>query len=260
MQDSREIPAVYRARLFAAFFMLTSMGHIGAVSAQAARSGGGANAQLMQQYQQAVGERTQLQADNAKLKKELDDLKKQLGTVQKQATASKAGGDRSQAAVTAARAATDRTQKSLDETKGKMQELVGRFRETIATLRGVETERTQLQQQLATSQSRYDKCAETNYALYQINSEVLDRYAHQGAFSYIERSEPFTRLKRTQIENLVLEYRQRSEELRVKREQAVKEAAAKAAAAKDPGAKQTAPEGAPSKQPVAEDAAAPNKH
>lgn len=231
MQDSREIPAVYRARLFAAFFVLMSAGYIGAVSAQAARSGGGANAQLMQQYQQAVSERTQLQADNAKIKKELEELKKQLGTAQQQATASKAGVNRSQAAVTAARAATDRTQKSFDETRGKMQELVGRFRETITTLRGVETERGQLQQQLAASQSQYDKCAETNYALYQIDSEVLDRYAHQGAFSYLERSEPFTQLKRTQIENLVLEYRQRSEELRVKRVSAVKEAGAKEPAA-----------------------------
>lgn len=222
---------MYRARLFAALIAFVGASYIGSVSGQAARSGGGANAQLMQQFQQAVSERTQLQAQNAKLKKELDEVKKQLGTVQQQATASKAGVDRSQAAVAAAHAATDRTQASLDETKGRMQELVGRFRETITTMRGIEADRTQLQQQLAGSQSEFDKCAETNYALYQINSEVLDRYAHQGAFSYFERAEPFTRLKRTQIDNLVLEYRQRVEELRVKRASAVKEAAAKSAAA-----------------------------
>jgi hypothetical protein len=105
-----------------------------------------------------------------------------------------------------------------------MQELVGRFRETITAMRGIETERNQLQQQVAAGQSAFDRCAETNYALYQINSEVLDRYAHQGAFSYFERSEPFTRLKRTQIDNLVLEYRQRADELQVKKTAAAKTA------------------------------------
>lgn len=229
MPDSREMPVVYKTRSFTAFILAMSVGYTGLVSAQAARSGGGANAQLMQQFQQAVSERTQLQAENAKLKKELDELKKQLGTAQQQATTSKAGVDRSQAAVAAARAATDRTQKSLDDSKARMQELVGRFRETITQMRGIETERNQLQQQVAAGQSAFDKCAETNYALYQINSEVLDRYAHQGAFSYMARSEPFTRLKRTQIENLVLEYRQRADELRVKKAAAEKAAAEKAA-------------------------------
>lgn len=206
-----------RARLIAALIVLVNLSHSAHVSAQVQRSGGGGNAQLMQQFQQAVSERTQLQADNAKLKKELDEVKKQLATAQ-QATASKAGAERNQAAaVVAARAATDRTQKSLDETKGKMQELVSRYRETITTMRGIETERTQLQQQLAASKAGFDQCAETNYSLYQVAGEVLDRYAHQGAFSYLERAEPFTRIKRTQIDNLVLEYKQRAEELRVKK-------------------------------------------
>lgn len=208
-----------RARLIAALLVLVSVSHSAHLSAQVQRSGGGGgNAQLMQQFQQAVSERTQLQADNAKLKKDLEDLKKQLATAQQQATASKAGAERNQAAaVMAARAATDSTQKSLDETKGKMQELVSRYRETITTMRGIETERTQLQQQLAASKAGFDQCAETNYSLYQITAEVLDRYAHQGAFSYLGRSEPFTRIKRTQIENLVLEYKQRADELRVKK-------------------------------------------
>lgn len=240
MHDSREMPVVYKARSFAALILAMSVCYTGLVSAQTARSGGsgGGNAQLMQQFQQAVSERNQLQADNAKLKKELDELKKQLGAEQQKATASKAGVDRSQAAVAAARAANDRTEKSLDDAKSRMQELVGRYRETITTMRGIETERTQLQQQVAAGQAAFDRCAETNYALYQINSEVLDRYAHQGAFSYFERSEPFTRLKRTQIENLVIEYRQRADELRVKKAAAAKTAqqqpAAKPSAAAAP--------------------------
>ena len=196
--------------------LLAVAGAWGAVHAQVQRSGGGgnANAALMQQYQQAVGERTQLQADNAKMKKELDDVQKQLATVQQQAAAAKVGADRGQAAVTEARTSREVLQTKLDETNGKMQELVTRYRDTVTTMRGIETDRNQLKQQLAQSHSEFDQCAKNNDALYHVNTEVLDLYEHQGMLSYVQRAEPFTRLKRTQIENLSDRYRQRAEELR----------------------------------------------
>ncbi len=189
-------------------------------SAQVQRSGGGggaANAQLMMQYQQASTERTQLQSDNAKLKKELDDLKKQLEAATKQAAASKVGVSRDAAQLTAAQAANDRTSKELADSKAKTQEIITKFRETITQMRGVEAERAELQQQLAQSKTSFDKCAERNYQLYQVDNEVLERYAHDGAFSHMARAEPFTRIKHTEIDNYVLEYKERAEELRLKK-------------------------------------------
>jgi hypothetical protein len=61
-----------------------------------------------------------------------------------------------------------------------------------------------------------DVCSQRNNDLYKVNTEVLDRYEHEGAFGHMARAEPFTRLKRTQIENLVDEYRQRAEELELR--------------------------------------------
>jgi chaperonin cofactor prefoldin len=187
--------------------------------AQVQRSGGSgaANAQLMMQYQQASTERAQLQADNTKLKKDLEDLKKQLEAANKQATVSKAGVSRGAAELAAAQAANDRTSKDLADSKAKMQELIGKFRETITQMRSVEAERAQLQQQLAQNKDAFDKCAERNYALYQVDNEVLDRYAHEGTFGHLARAEPFTRIKRTQIDNYVLEYKERAEELRMQK-------------------------------------------
>jgi cell division septum initiation protein DivIVA len=170
----------------------------------------------MQQYQEAAAERSQLKAENEKLKKSVDDLKKQLDAAQQQLGTAKAGASRNQSALSAAQASNVSSEKALADNKARTQELVGKFRETLTTLRGVETDRTQLQQQLAQSKAAYDKCAQRNYELYQVNNEVLDHYQHQGMFSYMERSEPFTRLKKTQIDNLALEYKERAEELRVK--------------------------------------------
>jgi chromosome segregation ATPase len=189
-------------------------------SAQVQRSGGSsgaANAQLMMQYQQASTERAQLQADNAKLKKDLEDLKKQLDASNKAVAASKAGVSHGSAQLAAAQAANERGAKDLADAKSKMQELVGKFRETITQMRGIESERSQLQQQLDESKNAFDRCADRNYSLYQVDNEVLDRYAHEGVFGHMASAEPFTRIKRTEIDNFVLEYKERAEELRVKK-------------------------------------------
>ena len=192
--------------------------------AQSQRSGGGGvNPAMVQQYQQAVSERTQLQAENAKLKTSADDLKKQLDAANKQLAALKAGSGRGQAAMAQLAAAQQEnatTSKNLADLKSKAQELVANYRETIANLRTVETQKTKLQQDLAQSKANFDHCAQSNYELFKVNSEILDRYEHQGMFSYVERSEPFTRLKRTQIQNIVDEYKERAEELRVQAQSA----------------------------------------
>jgi chromosome segregation ATPase len=205
--------------------MLLASGIIAAsahdASAQVQRSGGGANAALAQQYQQTLAEKTQLQADKDKLQKELDDTKKQLEAAKAQLAASKstAGSAASQlaAAQAAAQAASQSSAQAQEQARARMLELVNRFRDTAVTLRGVEAERSQLQQQLVQSKASFDQCAERNYQLYQVDNEVLDHYEHEGAFSHLARAEPFTRIKRTQVENLVDEYKARAEELRVQR-------------------------------------------
>jgi chromosome segregation ATPase len=195
--------------------LLAVGGGVPAVQAQVERSGGGANAQLMQQYQQALSEVTSLKADNARQKKDLDDMKAQLDAAKRQLEAAKAGAGQVQAALTAAQASDQSNVQALDQTRKRLQELVDRYRDTVASLRGLETDHTQLQQQLAQSKSEFDQCAERNYQLYEVDGEVLDRYEHQGVFAHLAKAEPFTQLKRTQIENLVDEYRARAEELRV---------------------------------------------
>ena len=239
--------------------------------AQVQRSGGGggggaANAQLMMQYQQADAERTQLKSENTKLKKDLDDLKKQFDAASKQVVASKAGVSRDAAQLAAAQAANDRSAKDLADSKGKMQELVGKFRETITQMRGIEAERSQLQQQLAQSKTAFDQCAERNYSLYQVDNEVLDRYAHEGAFSHMASAEPFTRIKRTQIDNLVLEYKERAEELRMKKAQAASGGtraapnSAPAPASPPPGAASSGAPAATTSAPASASQAAPPQH
>lgn len=187
----------------------------GTVSAQVERSGGGANAQLAAQYQQLMAEKSQLQTENGKLKADLDAAKKQVDAQTQELRAAKAGSNGAQSALAAAQATGQRAEQNLALVNGKLQELIGRFRETATTLRQVETERTDLQQQMVKGEKALDQCAQRNDQLYQINAEILNRYEHEGIFARITAAEPFTRIKRTQIENIALEDRQRADALRI---------------------------------------------
>lgn len=208
-------------------YFLVLLGIAGGAAAQVERSGGGESQRIMQQYQQLAAERTTLQADNARLKKDLDAAKADLAAMKKERDAAKAQIGAAQTAVSQAKSSKEGVDKSLELTKQRFTELIGKYRELAQNTKDVETERSQLRTQLAAGNRAFDGCAEANLQLFEINSEVLDRYEHTGLFTRVSASEPFTRVTRTRMENLVVEYRERAEQLRVKKRDADAEAAVK---------------------------------
>ena len=185
-------------------------------NAQTQRSGGGEAQKFMQQYQQLAGEKTALQTQVAQMKKDLDAAKADLAAMKKERDALKTHVGVPQVQVTQLTASRDAAERSLEQSKQRMNELVGRFRETATNLRDVEADRTKLRKDLDDRNSAYDKCASSNLQLYEITGEVLDRYEHVGLFTKVSAGEPFTRITRTRLENLVDEYRERAQQLRVK--------------------------------------------
>jgi chromosome segregation ATPase len=190
--------------------------------AQIQRSGGagGESQKIMQQYQQLAGEKAALQSQSAQMKKDLDEAKSALAAVKKERDALKLQVGSAAAAAAQSVAAKQATEKSLDQYKQRMTELVARFKETATNLKDVESDRNKLQNDLKERASAYDKCAEDNLGLFEINADLLDRYEHVGLFTKVSASEPFTKITRTRIENLVDEYRARALELKVKKQAA----------------------------------------
>jgi hypothetical protein len=166
--------------------------------AQTQRSGGGEAQKFMQQYQQLAGEKI------AAMKKERDALK-----------AHPAGP--SPTAVAQLTASRDAAERNVEQSKQRMTELVARFRETAGNLKDVEADRTKLRADLDARNVAFDKCAENNQQLYEINGDLLNRYAHVGLFTKVSAAEPFTQITRTRMDNLVVETRARAEDLRVKK-------------------------------------------
>lgn len=184
--------------------------------AQVQRSGS-ESARVMQQVQQLTSERNSLKSSNDDLKKQVDDLKQQLVQLGKQKSALQAQlRARSAPPVnTRDQEAARESAAALEKTKGQMQELLGRFRETTATLAGVETQRATLQSQLDVAKRDLNTCVERNIALYQVSTEALDRLDRRSFWSRLGEKEPFTRIQRTRLDNIIDADRERARDLRV---------------------------------------------
>jgi chromosome segregation ATPase len=211
-----QVPLMSARRFVIALAVASVIGLQGPAHAQTQRSGGEAQ-KFMQQYQQLAAEKAALQAQLAQAKKDLDSANAELAAMKKERDAMKAHVGVPQSTVNQLTASKDAAEKSLEVSKQRMTELVSRFRETATNLRDVEADRTKLRKDLDDRNAAYDKCAESNLGLYEITNEVLDRYEHVGLFTKVSSNEPFTKITRTRIENLVDEYRERAQQLRLKK-------------------------------------------
>lgn len=194
---------------------------IGTARGQVARSGGGASTQLAQELQQLASERTELQAQNARLQKELEAARKESDAAKAVEQALERRSRSSESAVKQLRediaARREDSDKEIAKWRDSMQQLVAKAREIAQSLRDVEIDRDSLKQTLAVRDRDLNTCVDRNLALYQISEEVLTRLDHQGFWSGVARAEPFTKIKRIQLDNLVEEYRQRADAQRLSR-------------------------------------------
>jgi chromosome segregation ATPase len=191
--------------------LLLAFGAVGQVQ----RSGDN-SARVMQQLQQLSAEKAQAQAENTKLKTEVEDLKAQLA---KTSTALNASEQRAKKVTAAASmkdsAAAQETNEVLTRTRSQMQELVVKFRETAQALKDVETDRDQLRAQGSTRDRDLKQCVDKNAGMYLVSDEILRNLENRGVWSSLTDKEPFTRLSRTRLENLIDDYRYRVDEMRV---------------------------------------------
>lgn len=199
-----------RPSLAAAGLLILVTLSAGLASAQTARTGGTANAQLLQQLQQLASERTALQAENAQMKKDLDAIRKDRDALKKAQQAVEGRAKASETAFAHTTAERESAEKEVQQMKDKMQELIAKFRETVQAMREVEVERSTFKQNLATRDQELKVCVGHNTALYNLNAEVLDRLEHQSVWSRVASAEPFTKIKRVELENLVDDYKSRA--------------------------------------------------
>ena len=171
----------------------------------------GASTQLMLQIQQLGSEKTRLEGENAKLKQDLAAAQKELDSLKTGQKALEQKAKSAAAEIEREKAGQDAGADQLKQAQGKLEQLVAKFRESAQTLRETETDRAAARQQVAAQAKQLQECAAHNSALYKLNAELLTHIEHEGLFSRLAASEPFTRLKRIENENLVDGYKLRAD-------------------------------------------------
>ncbi|HET8706352.1 MAG TPA: hypothetical protein VFM46_08635 [Pseudomonadales bacterium] len=169
------------------------------------RAGGGteaaqAAAAMQNVLRQTTSERDALAEENKKLKADLENMKLQLAKVQNQADASKEALNKFQEANTGM---VDRISAQND----KMQEVIAKFKETIATMRKMEMEKAGLAKQVEEQTQQLEQAKKDNLKMYEISQEVLAAYEKKGVWTALMQKEPFTQIKRVEIENTIEKYR-----------------------------------------------------
>ncbi len=182
----------------------------------AASSTGGAQLQaLQQQLQQAAAERTALQGENDKLKKELQAARTEATKLKGAQAGLRQQAQSADASLRALTSSKETTEQSMERQKSQFDELIGKFRETTQTLGNVEGDRTRVRNELAARERELNTCIDANLQLYKLNGEVLTRLEERGFFSSMASHEPFTRVSRARLENLIDDTRYRAAELKL---------------------------------------------
>lgn len=195
--------------------ILLALSSATSVAQEARRPAGDASVRLQQQVQQLASERTALQSENVRLKEQVARLEKDATALatEKESLARRAGTAESK--VSKAEAGRQSTSSRLEATESRLNEVVEKYRELAEQLRKVEAERNELARQAAADGQGLRSCAQKNVQLAGIANEALDRYEKKGCFGALAQAEPFTGLKRIEVENAVEEYRQRIDSLQV---------------------------------------------
>ena len=97
----------------------------------------------------------------------------------------------------------------------RLETLAERYRELAEIAKGIEGERDTYIALAGEYDVRTAQCESNNDALYTIAMEVIESYEKKGFFKILAQREPITGLKKVQIENLMDDYRQLADEMRL---------------------------------------------
>jgi chromosome segregation ATPase len=170
--------------------------------------------QLQQQLVEASAARSQLQSENDRLKADNEALKKQLDAAKGGAAALAQKAAALEANAARSGTANRDAQEANEHLREQMSDLIGRFRGTAQQLKDSETANNKNAAALAERDAQYKSCTERNVQLYQLSNEVITRLETQGFWTAVARTEPFTRIARTRMENLALDYQSRADAAR----------------------------------------------
>ena len=152
--------------------------------------------------------------EKAELQIQVDALKQQVEKLTHDVAATKTASDE------AKRTTEEKYGSAIEQWKQRDSEVNAELLATKEQLKQQLVQRKDLESRLKKQTDNFSACYENNKKLYDINNQLLSRYASKGLVDVVRQKEPFTGLKQVEVENLVQDYRYQLDDLQVKSEQA----------------------------------------
>jgi seryl-tRNA synthetase len=157
------------------------------------------------QLRELQDQQAMLQAQKSAAEQERDALKKKVGggAVSAKATAQAAALRRSLAST---REEADALKQTAAEKDAELASLKQQLDQAQAALHAQQSEDEALKATLASTSSTLEACKVKNVELIRLGHEILDRYKKVGIGTVVGAKEPFTGLKRVQLQNIAQDY------------------------------------------------------
>ena len=163
--------------------------------------------QQMQQLEQARAlaeqDKAAALADKDKLERELEQAK----VAGRKLARERAARGRAEGALKAAQDEIAALKSTLAATEAKLADTQMKLQATAQTLAQTESARKQTESQLAGTRQDLGQCRTHNGRLYSLSREMMTKYRDKTCQDALAQAEPFTGLKRVEVENLLETWR-----------------------------------------------------
>jgi len=180
-------------------------------------------AQVQRRYSQGVAAQNELEQQKMSIQEEVDKLTKEKGLFGTQQTELKTRADGLEAKVASLEKKNVSLEARAASLDSKNNELTERLNKVEADRNALDQKQRQTQKTLLDTEKalrnldqKYDQCAEHNARLYTIASEVVKKYENKGVMSSLVEKEPFTQVKKVEMERLVQDYKDKIDQQKMK--------------------------------------------
>jgi chromosome segregation ATPase len=163
--------------------------------------------QVQSQLSALEQEKLTLGSERDKAQKEAKGAKGKIGKLEKDLSQEKLKAEQLLKDLEGVKQELATTQTRLAETETKLTDTGKTLAQTQMTLARTEADKRQLESIKTRNEREIASCEDKNLKLYQTGRELMTRFEKKSCGEVLAQKEPFTGLKRVEIENLLEEYR-----------------------------------------------------
>lgn len=159
--------------------------------------------QIEQARAQAEQEKAAALADKDTAERELNKLRSGDNAAKRQLAGERAARSRTEAGLKTAQAELEGLKLRVADTEKKLADSVALQRTTAEKLAQAESAKRQTESQLAVNRQDLNVCQTHNGRLYTLGREMMQKYRDKSCQDALAQTEPFTGLKKVEVENLL---------------------------------------------------------